>query len=245
MQENLPKLLALQELDLQIRDLEKKKAFLDKVLLEEKALHSTHLEDFEKEKSKLTKLQTEIKELEIELEVLQEKRKKLEAQQAAVKTNQEYKALNKEILDTCAEIDRTEEVMIKKLDEIDEEKERLKKLGGELDVEKEKLDKDVMEVENDIRKVEAEIAELNKKRDEIIPTVDASTVRIYQKIFNRTGGPAIVAINNRTCAGCHLSVTAQVENMARRNEELVLCENCSRILFHKDEDEEGQSEEDS
>jgi len=239
MQEKLPKLLALQKLDLQIRDLDKKKASLDKILSEEKAHHSTHLENFEKEKSKLTKLQMEIKEFEVELEALQEKRKKLEAQQAAVKTNQEYKALNKEILDTCADVDRTEEAMIKKLDEIDEEKERIKKLDEELEVENEKLNKDVVEVENDIKKVEAEIIELNKKRDEIVPAIDASTMRIYQKVLDRTGGPAIVPINNRTCGGCHLAVTAQVENMARRNEELVLCENCSRILYHKDEDEEG------
>ncbi len=238
MQEELPRLLALQELDLQINKLIERKKILDNVLSQEKALHSSHLENLEAEKSKLLKLQSGIKDFEIELETLQQKRNKLEAQQVAVKTNQEYKALNKEILDTCAEVDAVEETMIKKLDEIDAERKRLATLQEEVKEEEVRLHQNIAEVETNAKEVEAEISELNAGRKKIIRDIDASTLRVYQKVFDKTGGPAVVPINNRTCGGCHLTVTAQIENMTRRNEELILCENCSRILYYKQDDAE-------
>jgi predicted nucleic acid-binding Zn-ribbon protein len=236
MQEELPRLLALQGLDLQIGELIERKRSLDRVLSEEKAHHSSHLEDLEREKTKLLKLQSEIKNSEIELESLQGKRNKLEAQQAAVKTNQEYKALNKEILDTCAEVDGMEEAMIQKLDEIDAEKKRLGILQEEVKEEEIRLHQDIAEVEQKAGEVQRDISGLNAKREKIIQTIDSSILRVYQKVFDKTGGPAVVPINNRTCGGCHLTVTAQIENMTRRNEELILCENCSRILYYKQDD---------
>jgi len=241
MQEKLPILLALQELDLQIRSLTVKKKALEEILSEEKARFTAHLENFEREKSKLKKFQSAIKEYEVEEESLQERRRKLEEQQAAVKTNQEYKALNKEILDTCAHVDRTEEAMLKKLEEIDVEKERHRELENQLKAEEEKLNQNVSRVELEAKELEAQISELDRKREEIIPAIDRSTLRTYQKVLNRTGGPAVVPINNRSCGGCHLSVTAQIENLTRRNEELIICENCSRILYYKETDsEEGE-----
>ena len=244
MREKLEKLLALQELDLEIRKLERDRRSLEETLEEEKQEQSVKLQDFENEKAKLKKLHGEVKELEIDLESLQSKRKKLEEQQAAVKTNQEYKALNKEILDALAEVDRNEEKLIKKLDEIEAEKGRLKDLEEKVKQAEEKLKADLSVIQKEIDEINASIAGLNEKRGEIMPGLDSRTIRIYTKVFERTGGPAVVPVNNRTCGGCHLSITPQVENLTRRNEELILCENCSRILYYKpeEEDEPAKSE---
>ena len=128
--------------------------------------------------------------------------------------------------------------MIKKLDEIDAERKRLATLQEEVKEEEVRLHQNIAEVETNAKEVEAEISELNAGRKKIIRDIDASTLRVYQKVFDKTGGPAVVPINNRTCGGCHLTVTAQIENMTRRNEELILCENCSRILYYKQDDAE-------
>jgi uncharacterized protein len=243
MQEKILKLLDLQKLDIQIRDLRLKQELLEKSLSEEKVHYSSDKEEFEKEKSKLQKIQTDIKRFDIETESLQEKKKKLEAQQAAVKTNQEYKALSKEILDVCAEVDQTDESMIKKMDELDVEKKRLETLGASLKEQEAKLKRDIGVIETDIKSILNEIALLEQKRQVIAPEIDSATIRVYQKVFTRTGGPAIVPVSNRTCGGCHLSITAQVENLTRRNEELILCENCSRILYFKSDEPEDKVEE--
>ena len=128
MREKLQKLLDLQDLDLRIGKLQRIKENLTRSISEEESLHSSRVKDLESEKTHLKKLQSDIKQYEIELEALQEKRKKLESQQAGVKTNQEYKALSKEILDALAEVDRTEEGMLRKLEESDNERGRLAEL---------------------------------------------------------------------------------------------------------------------
>ncbi|KKL17766.1 hypothetical protein LCGC14_2482250 [marine sediment metagenome] len=47
-------------------------------------------------------------------------------------------------------------------------------------------------------------------------------------------------MENRTCSGCHIALTAQHENSVRKGERLIFCEHCSRILFWQEsEDLEG------
>ena len=243
MQNKIIRLLDLQKLDIKIRDLNRKKESLEISLKEQNTAFLTHRESFDKEKTKLAKLQSENKNSEIEIESLQQKKKKLEEQQAAVKTNQEYKALSKEILDVCADVDKNEELYIKKMDEIDGEKKHLEVHSTKLKEEESRLKQETTLIEDSIKTVSKEILELEAERQKIIPDIDSSMIRVYQKVFARTGGPAVVAVNNRTCGGCHLSITAQVENMTRRNEELILCENCSRILYYKADEAEENAEE--
>ena len=41
----------------------------------------------------------------------------------------------------------------------------------------------------------------------------------------------VVPIENRTCSGCHIVLTAQHENLVRKGGNLVFCEHCSRIHY--------------
>lgn len=243
MQNKILRLLDLQEIDTKIRDLKRKKESFETSFREQTSAFSTHRENLEKEKAKLMKIQSEIKNIEIEIESFQQKKKKLEEQQVAVKTNQEYKALSKEILDVCAAVDLHEESYLKKMDELDNEKNRLESLTSGLKEEEAKLKEETASIEQSIDSIKREIAVLESERDRVLPDIEPGMVRIYQKVFARTGGPAVVPVINRTCGGCHLSVTAQLENMTRRNEELILCENCSRILYYKPDDEVEEKEE--
>jgi len=242
MQNKIFRLLDIQILDIKIRDLNRKKESFETSLNEQSAAFSTHRDTYEKEKAKLVKIQTEIKSSEIEIESLQQKKKKLEEHQAAVKTNQEYKALSKEILDVCADVDKYEELYIKKMDELDGERKRLELHSAKLKEEEAKLKEETLLIEDSIKNISHEISELESERKKVIPDIDPSMIRVYQKVFARTGGPAVVPVNNRSCGGCHLSITAQVENMTRRNEELILCENCSRILYYRPDDVEEEAE---
>ena len=242
MQNKILRLLDLQKIDINIRDLTRKKESLASSLKQQNVAFSAHREGLEKEKSRLSKIQSEIKNTEIEIESLQQKKKKLEEQQVLVKTNQEYKALSKEILDVCANVDLNEELYLKKMEELDSEKKRIELLNAKLKEEEAKLKEEASLIEKSINDITESINKFEEERQKILPDIDPDTIRVYQKIFAKTGGPAVVPVNNRTCGGCHLSVTAQIENMTRRYEELIFCENCSRILFYKP-DENGEKEE--
>ena len=111
--------------------------------------------------------------------------------------------------------------------------------------EEEKLKAGTVETEKEVAEIDRQIAHLSTEKDAIVPVLDPSTLKTYRKVFKRTGGPAVVPVVNRTCGGCHLSVTAQIENLTRRNEDIILCENCARILYYKPVEEETESNEEA
>ena len=127
--------------------------------------------------------------------------------------------------------------MLKKMEDAEEEKGRLKKLEEDVKVGEDELKQRSAELETETKNIDGRIGGFNGEREELLPYIESSILRIYTRILRRTGGAALVPIRNKTCDGCHLYVTPQVVNLAARQEELVICENCSRILYYRDEEE--------
>ncbi len=62
-------------------------------------------------------------------------------------------------------------------------------------------------------------------------TADPEIMRIYERLLNNKKDRVVVPIENRTCSGCHIALTAQHENVVRKGERLIFCEHCSRIHY--------------
>jgi len=77
------------------------------------------------------------------------------------------------------------------------------------------------------------------RRDELVGAVDGDLRRRYEMIFSRRGGVAVVAVRGGTCQGCHMHVPPQLFNQIQRNEQLILCPNCQRMLYWQPEGEEA------
>jgi uncharacterized protein len=46
-------------------------------------------------------------------------------------------------------------------------------------------------------------------------------------------------VRGGTCQGCHMHVPPQLFNQIQRNEQLILCPNCQRMLFWQREGDEA------
>jgi predicted nucleic acid-binding Zn-ribbon protein len=90
------------------------------------------------------------------------------------------------------------------------------------------------EIKESIRLINIEGKELKAAREELAKTADPEIMKIYQRLLNNKKDRVVVPIENRTCAGCHIALTAQHENVVRRGERLVFCEHCSRIHYWQD-----------
>ena len=66
---------------------------------------------------------------------------------------------------------------------------------------------------------------------------DADTLHIYERLLRNKKDRVIVPIENRTCSGCHIALTAQHENIVRKGENIVFCEHCSRIHYWQEAEE--------
>lgn len=163
--------------------------------------------------------------------------KKLEAKQNTVKKVDEFNALTQEM--TSAERERiaTEQIASDMIDKRNLEEEFLEKIKESLQQSEESSRNLENEIKESIRMINGEGSELKQSRDALAKTADPEIMRIYQRLLNNKKDRVVVPIENRTCSGCHIALTAQHENLVRKGERLVFCEHCSRIHFWQESEE--------
>ncbi|MCB1149304.1 MAG: hypothetical protein KDK48_03995, partial [Chlamydiia bacterium] len=65
----------------------------------------------------------------------------------------------------------------------------------------------------------------------LVSEADPEVFAIYERLMRNKKNRVVVPIENRCCSGCHITLTAQDENLVRKGERLIFCEHCSRIHY--------------
>ncbi len=233
------KLLALQEVDLQIIALDEEKANLLDSIEKKRSEFEAVRAQFEEREEQLKRLKIDMKNMEVELAGTSERIRKLESQQINIKTNQEYKALDKEIYEAKAHKAQVEDQLLQKMELQEDGTSETREASQELDRRSKALEDEAAGIQDKIDDIERKVLAFQKRRSEVAATIEDQLLRLYERIFNSKKGPVLVPLVNRACQGCHLAVPAGVESILRRREaDIIRCENCARILYvPKDEDE--------
>ena len=168
---------------------------------------------------------------EIKIGEIKEKIKKLEAKQNTVKKVDEFNALTQEMTSSERERIATEQIASDMIDKRALEEEILEKIKESLQQSEESSVNLETEIKESIRMINLEGGELKTSRDLLSKSADPEVMRIYERLLNNKKDRVVVPIENRTCSGCHIALTAQHENIVRKGERLVFCEHCSRIHY--------------
>lgn len=168
---------------------------------------------------------------------IKEKIKKLEARQNSVKKVDEFNAITQEMTSSERERVATEQITSDMIDKRSLEEEFLEKIKESLKQSEESSVNLENEIRSSIRMINQEGTELKTARDQIAKTADAEIMRVYERLLNNKKDRVVVPIENRTCSGCHIALTAQHENIVRKGERLIFCEHCSRIHFWQESQE--------
>lgn len=78
--------------------------------------------------------------------------------------------------------------------------------------------------------LEPQIAELKARRGVQSPSVDTSSLRLYQLLRERHGGQAMARVERGMCQGCRITLPMSVLQKAKSGMSLVQCVSCERIL---------------
>lgn len=235
MNEHIKKLIQLQNLDLRIINFEEQRQKLP----EEKEKEKIVYEDFKNQVSELGQelknLKVKQKEEEVDLESKEEQVKKLQLQLYQVRDNRSYSALQNEINSIKADNSIIEEEILKILDEIDKREEELSEKKEGLDETKQHLDKHSSEIDREIEELDKQISGLKKERERFIPDIENSILDKYERILkNKKDSLAIVPIKRGCCQGCFMTLPPQIINEVKMDNKIVICENCSRILYSEE-----------
>lgn len=230
----LLKLIQVQEMDAVIYDLSvRSESFPLRIqeidlALEQKKSALTGAED------ELKKLQVAKNQKEADMQSKEELIKKHQVQLYQIKNNKEYSALQQEIESVKADISLIEEEIINFFDKIDAAKSSCENEKKLLEEEKRKAESDKAAIKAEEKKVNDELAEALSKRDECAKAIDKSLLSQYDRIRKSRGRLALAKLDGETCGACNMTLRPQIINEARLKKGIVLCENCSRMLYSED-----------
>ena len=232
MNDELKKLLDLQEIDLVIgiaeRELELIPAQTDDLRNKIKGLNAA----FEAEKQKLTQVQLDRKSRELEVASQDEKIAKHEKELNTLKSNESYKAMLGEIDLAKNKKSEIEDQILNLMEEYDKRSGELKAMDAENRKIQADLEKEIKALEEKTVKLKSDLDAEFKRREAFVPAVRSDLLTRYDFIRTKKKSNAIAPITGESCSGCNTNLTPSILNEVRKGKELIICESCSRILYY-------------
>jgi uncharacterized protein len=231
MHADLERVIALQRLDTQANAARKK---LSEGPEREKAFDA-RLEAAKQQiadaKAKLAANQEARRAIEKDIALHQGRLSKYRDQAMAVKTNQEYHAIQHEIAHAQGEVKKHEDSMLERMVEADDLTATIKAAEAQLATEQKTIDADRKRSKTEDAELQQSLETLGAERAAIVAALDSRVLATYEQSATRRQGIAVAEAKDGICTICHVRLRPQVFNDVRRNDTIVQCESCQRILY--------------
>lgn len=233
MKEQLDALYELQELDVRIAEASAGLAALDGALAPRRK-YAQAKKQFEAADKARADTETELKDSELKLKAIDEKRTATEKKLygGAVTNPKELSSLEKEIdhlKNQQGQLDGRVLELYESVESLREKAKAAKDLKDKLEHQaRAALAKEAV----DRKQFEADIADLEPKRAEAVTKVtDNQLLSRYDAIRKKTGNTGVARILEHKCGGCHVAVTQYTIRNIFDEKGIEYCENCGRILM--------------
>jgi predicted nucleic acid-binding Zn-ribbon protein len=180
--------------------------------------------------------QKKIKEVQKQKGELQLNKEKYDGQIPLIKTQKEYEALASEIAQIDEKLQIIEEEELNAEQEIESLNKSIEEMKNLYDNLKKEINEKQKEVTQALTKKQKELDKYLKEKEKISSGLDEEVIYKFEKIVKKKDGIGIVSIRNSVCMGCNMNLPPQFVNDVRREEEIIFCPNCSRILYYYDHD---------
>ena len=231
MQDTLESLLFLQKLDNDLLAMEHKQKEIP-------ARISAWDKEYEEEIRRLKELKEELqqtnlnqKTMEKELQEGIEQLKKKEARKLDVKTNEEYRALLKEIEFANQANSEMEDKILMLIDEGERLEQAVKEKEKGIKEKEQQRDQAKSQLQRESVDLDKGQARTEKERQRLSSEISEDTVHRYEKIRSMKSGLAVVVVKDNVCPGCNMHIPPQTVNEVLQTGEIRHCPHCQRILY--------------
>jgi len=182
-------------------------------------------------KERLTGNQNARRTIEKDVAVHQGRLSKFREQAMAVKTNQEYHAIQHEMAFAQAEIKTREDQILELMVQADELTADVKQADAALAGEQKAVEAERKNLAAESTELQASLVRIASERKTTVASIAPQVIAVFDQVARRRGGVAVAEARDGVCTICHVRMRPQVFNTVRRNDEIVQCEHCQRILF--------------
>jgi predicted nucleic acid-binding Zn-ribbon protein len=238
LKEAIQNLMDLQTIDLEIQKIDEQMADgHGELLTKKKQIEQGHesiadyKEQFELGEKRRRELEASISD---EAERIKDRQTKL----MSIQTNREYQSILKEIEDTKQANQQREEeltLLMEQSELIEKKIEEISKRCAEQEIE---LEADSKKVAQESAKLEAEKEKITKVREAQAKKVDSKYLTRYEMLRVKRNGLAVTGVTRGVCRGCNMNIPPQMFNQLMKEQELLTCPTCNRMMYHQPELEE-------
>jgi predicted nucleic acid-binding Zn-ribbon protein len=182
-------------------------------------------------KERLAENQTARRAIEKDMAVHQGRLSKFRDQLMSVKTNVEYQAMQKEIEFAQHEVKAYEDKILEGMLEADDLTAAVKRTEAESAAEQKAVEADRKAYAAELTGVRESLDRITGERAELVVALSPPVLATFELVARRRNGIAVAEARDGVCTICHVRLRPQVFNIVRRNDEIVQCDSCQRILY--------------
>jgi len=233
----LDSLRALQEVELQIVDIRRQLAAKQRSVQRQAEKLQAAEGAFASQREDLRRTQMQMDELDVELKARSARVASLRDNLNQVKTNKEYAAVLSQLNNEKADVSRLEARAFELMSAVEAKKKTLAEQERIVQQEAQRL----ANLESQLAQVQRLFADrldaLLRQREEASTKLDSKTLELFNRVSERYEGEVMARVlrvhprrQEFLCEGCNMSLAAERANVLMTRDELVICDNCGRIL---------------
>ena len=232
MSEELQRLIQLQQLDARIVELRQRVLSIpDEIESQAELLQESQdaVEELREQAGRKARTQ---RQMEGEVELLQQKLSRYQEQLMDVKTNREYRAMRHEIANVRAQISSKEDEILEimlALDELEDRTREARRLAGERASEVSSRRK---ELETFAARSDSNMAGFEQERNQLERGLPEPLLEQYRRIASVNNGQALAEVTKQSCQACNVTLRPQLFTEVKTGLKILNCETCNRILYY-------------
>jgi predicted nucleic acid-binding Zn-ribbon protein len=188
--------------------------------------------EYEESQAVLKKLEKEKIRLEENVKYHNAKIAEKQSEQSKVKTNKEYKALTAEIAYLLKQIDQEEERIITILDQMETKRKEVGAITSQIDSERGALLDEKRRLEEEVKVKTERLQVLDDEKVRILTRLSEHVRHLYNRILKVKHDSGVANLVGDICQGCYTRIPPQKAHEIRKNNQIITCEGCGRILVY-------------
>jgi predicted nucleic acid-binding Zn-ribbon protein len=239
---DIKKLIDLQDIDVRIFDLTDR---LNSIPVEREKIEESFRQeaaDYLSLDEGITTAKSERRRIEADLADYEQTHEKYKGDLMRVRNQKEYQTILREIDATRKSISALETEALQLIEKIESLEKEIADRAPEFETKRGEVDQTLARLDEESKSVSDEIAELRQSRETISRDVAPRLLAVYDRVARTRKGRAMSEARGEKggaarCSACNMSLRPQVFMDIRRGDELIVSDNCSRILFYRPEQE--------
>jgi predicted nucleic acid-binding Zn-ribbon protein len=182
-------------------------------------------------KTRIAANQVVKRDIDKDLAAAQGRLSKYKDQLMAVKTNKEYQAMQHEIAAAETGVRALEDRELDRMEEAESLSAALKAAESALKSDQAEVARDQKALDVERGDLAKQLEALNARRGDAAGSLSKEALALFDKLSHTRKGLAVAEARDGLCTVCHVRLRPQVFNEVRRNDSLIQCDSCTRILY--------------